>query len=316
MTSSRTGCAHPPGCHALSAARRRASSGARLERGLALIVAMLVAALSAAIAAALITDQSLWRSRVEHRGEQVQAQSLARAGIKWAQQILATAGGSDVLTTLGDPWALPLPPTPIEGGSVEGRIVDAQGFLNLGSLGTGPGSSEDLAAFGRLADALGLPPGTAGRMADWVEARRRLAAAASPDGFFIPLVADELAAVPGLAPATLASLMPYVVALPPRTPLNVNTAPAAILAAAVPGLGRAAADALAESRRTKPFASIADFRARLPADASPGNATRFAVGSSYFLVQVKASEGDSIAKASALIRHERGVTSMVWQRLD
>ena len=120
-------------------------------RGLALIVAMLVAALTAAIAATLLADESLWSSKVLHRRDQVQAQSLARAGIKWAQQILTATAGAQTIVTLNDPWALPLPPTPIEGGSIEGRIVDAQGLFNVGSLASRTRGFESRADLARLA---------------------------------------------------------------------------------------------------------------------------------------------------------------------
>ena len=287
----------------------------RRARGLALIVAMLVAALTAAVATGLLADESLWSSKVTHRRDQVQAQSLARAGVKWARQILAVTPGAAPIVTLADPWALPLPPTPIEGGSVEGRITDAQGLLNLGRLALDEPGRDSRAGFERLAASLGLPSDAVPRIASWIASRQRLVADAG-NGAFVPVVAGELAAVPGVAPSTLARLAPYVVALPPRTPLNVNTAPATVLAAALPGLGRDAADALVASRRTTPFASVGDFRSRLPAGASTGDLARFAVGSEFFLVEVKAREGDTLADASALVHVRPGETTIVWQRVD
>lgn len=287
----------------------------RRARGLALIVAMLVAALTAAVAATLLADESLWSSKVMHRRDQVQAQSLARAGIKWARQILATSPGAATIVTLDDPWALPLPPTPIEGGSVEGRITDAQGFFNLGNLAVDEPGRGTRAAFERLAAQLGLPSDAIPRIAGWIASRQRLVAGAA-DGTFVPLVASELTEVPGIAPSTLARLAPYVVALPPRTPLNVNTASAAVLSAALPGLDRDAADALVASRRLHPFASAGDFRSRLPADAAAGDMARFAVGSEYFLVEVRAREGDTLAEARALLHAHAGAVAIVWQQVD
>ena len=296
--------------------RRSVPLGApRRARGLALIVAMLVAALTAAVAAALVADESLWSSKVAHRQDQVQAQSLARAGIKWARQILAVTPGAAPIVTLNDPWALPLPPTPIEGGSVEGRITDAQGLFNLGNLAIDEPGRGARAGFERLAANLALPADAVPRIANWIASRQYLAASAG-HGAFVPLVAGELAGIPGLAPPTLVALAPYVVALPPKTPLNVNTAPAALLAAALQGLDRDEADALVESRRTRPFTSIEDFRSRLPPGATAGDLDRYAVGSEYFLVAVTAREGDTIADASALLRTHAGSVTIVWQRVD
>ena len=59
---------------------------------------------------------------VGNRRDQVQAQSLALAGVQWARQILADDVRSGTLDYLGEPWAYPLPPTPIANGWIEGRI--------------------------------------------------------------------------------------------------------------------------------------------------------------------------------------------------
>ena len=95
---------------------------------------MLVAALAATVAVALAADQQRWLADVGNRRDQVQAQSLALAGVQWARQILADDARSGTLDHLGEPWAYPLPPTPIANGSIEGRIEDAQGRLNLNNL--------------------------------------------------------------------------------------------------------------------------------------------------------------------------------------
>ena len=92
-------------------------------RGAALVAAMLVAALAAAVVAAIASAQSQWQRSVELRRDQVQAQALVLAGLTWARQLvqLDTRGGS--VDHLGEPWALPLPPTPLENGSIEGGMT-------------------------------------------------------------------------------------------------------------------------------------------------------------------------------------------------
>jgi general secretion pathway protein K len=102
------------------ASRRQGRSAVRTtgERGLALIVAMLVAALAAAVAISLATAQAQWTAQVAQRRDQVQAQSIALAGIQWTRQIL-DATRSAPFNHLGEAWALPLPATPVENGSVE-----------------------------------------------------------------------------------------------------------------------------------------------------------------------------------------------------
>jgi general secretion pathway protein K len=297
------------------------------QHGLALIVAMLVAALAAAVAVSLATGESIWSSRVLHRRDQVQAQSIAQAGVQWARQILDADGRAGPIDSLNEPWALPLPATPIENGTVEGNIVDAQGLLNVNDLASATHGSAERRRFARLIAGLGLPASALPPIVAWVTARER--AASTPAAVLAPggrqadpghseaLRVQELAEVPGMTPATLAALLPRVAALPVDAPLNVNTAAPELLAASIPNLDPTALAALVSSRRDHPFTSVADFRARLPAGASPGDDTMYSVASHYFLVSVRARQGETLAQAHALIeRSGNGWPSIVWQTIE
>jgi general secretion pathway protein K len=298
------------------------------QQGLALIVAMLVAALAAAVAVSLATGESIWSSRVLHRREQVQAQSIAQAGVQWARQILDADGRAGPIDSLNEPWALPLPATPIENGTVEGDIVDAQGLLNVNDLASATHGSAEQRRFARLLAGLGLPASALPPIVAWVTARER--AASTPGAVLAPggrpagdpgrsdaLRVQELAEVPGMTPATLAALLPRVSALPVDVPLNVNTAAPELLAASIANLDPTALAALVSSRRDHPFTSVADFRARLPARASLGDETMYSVASHYFLVSVRARQGETLAQAHALIeRSGNGWPSIVWQTIE
>src|SRR6185295_19751583 len=80
-------------------------------------------------------DQQRWNRTVELRRNQVQAQALAIAGVLWARQILDDDARRSDIDHLGEPWALSLPPIPMEDGEIRGLIVDAQGRLNVNALG-------------------------------------------------------------------------------------------------------------------------------------------------------------------------------------
>ncbi|HMA32246.1 MAG TPA: type II secretion system minor pseudopilin GspK [Casimicrobiaceae bacterium] len=297
------------------------------QRGLALIVAMLVAALAAAVAVSLAAGESLWSSRVLHRRDQVQAQSIAQAGIQWARQILDADARTGPVDSLNDPWALPLPATPIENGTVEGDIVDAQGLFNLNDLASPTHGSAERRRFAQLFANLGLPASALPPIVAWVASQHRAAASAgmAPStgpqagiaGVTDPLRVQELAEVPGMTLATMAALVPRVTALPLDVPLNVNTAPPELLAASIRNLDPTALAALVATRRTHPFTSIADFRSRLPSGASLGDETMYSVGSHYFLVNVRARQGETVAQARALIeRSGNRWPAIVWQTVE
>ena len=95
---------------------------------------MLIAALAAVVAVAVAAEQQRWFADVANRRDQVQAQALALAGVQWARQIMQDDARAGTLDHLGEPWAFPLPRTPLENGSIEGSIEDAQARLNINNL--------------------------------------------------------------------------------------------------------------------------------------------------------------------------------------
>ena len=51
-------------------------------------------------------------------------QALALAGVQWSRQIMQDDARGGSIDHLGEPWAYPLPRTPLENGSIEGGIED------------------------------------------------------------------------------------------------------------------------------------------------------------------------------------------------
>ena len=305
-------------------------SAANRARGAALILAMLIAALAATVAVTLAAGQQQWLAGVALRSEQVQAQALAQAGVQWARQIMFEDVALGPVDHLGEPWALTLPATPIENGSIQGRIVDAQGLLNLNDLGhdTAAGTLAR-ARFTRLFARLGVPASALDVIADWVDADGAARPGGAEDAWYraqpsaslaanAPIVrVAELAALRNFTPQAADALTPFVAALPPETKLNVNTAPPEVLAAAIAGLDAAGVARLVALRREQPFVNISDLRGRLPAGATLDNEAAFSTGSDYFLVTVVARQGPSLAQARALLKRGTGSwPQVVWQTLE
>jgi len=305
----------------------------RAQRGAALIIAMVIAALAAVVAMSLAANQQQWFASMTNRRDQVQAQALALAGVQWARQILFEDAKTTAIDTLTEPWALPLPATPLENGSIEGSIIDAQGLLNVNNLAPADSSiseAAERARFARLFARLGVPPASLDAIADWIDADSVTRPTGAEDAWYAqqanPMLAAnapivrtaELSIVRGLSPAAVTLLAPYVIALPSATRLNVNTAPAAVLATAVDGLDATGLSALLASRAQKPFSDIAsDFHSRLPQGAVVANESGLDVKSNYFLVTVLARQGDTRARARALLERGKGAwPTIVWQTLE
>lgn len=300
-------------------------------RGAAIVMAMLLAALAATIAATLLWQQQRWAGEYERRRDQVQAQALAMAGVQWARQILLeNAPQSNV--NLRQPWSYRLPTTPIENGSIGGYITDAQGRLNINNLAAGgKAASAAQATLQKLFAELGVPSSLLNAIADWVGGSQTTQSGGAGDGYYLAqdppgLAANapirrvaELLAVRGADPALVGRLRPFVDAVDAPATVNVNTAPAEVLVAVIDGLDAAGAAALVASRATSPFTSLGDFRGRLQPSNLSVDETLLSVSSDCFVVSIEAKQGDTVARARALLKRSATPGSwpfVVWQTVE
>ena len=300
------------------------------QRGAALVLAMLVAALAATVAVALAAEQQRWLADVGNRRDQVQAQSLALAGVQWARQILADDARAGTVDFLGEPWSYPLPPTPIADGSVEGRIEDAQGRLNLNNAAQdGKAGDVERARLAQLFKAKGVDPRMLDALADWIDEDGNARPNGAEDAWYAaqapgavaanaPLVRTaEIASLRGARPETWAALEASVAALPPGTSINVNTASPDVLAASIPDLAGEKLAAFVAERARKPFTTMAELRERMPRGVTLPEGTAFVFSSNYFIVSVRSRQGESVAQARALLKREgRTWPVVVWEVLE
>ena len=267
------------------------------------MIAMLVLALAVAGAAAMLERQDLDARALQSQRDYEQARWMLRGGMHWARSILAEdarAGASDHRREL---WASGLPPTDVQLGSLAGEIRDEQGLFNRNNLLRG-GKPDPLqiAALGRLLGAIGLTPALADAIAARIDPRRPLADV------------GELAGVGGLDANALGRLRRYATALPRPTAVNVNTAPAEVLAAMVEGLALSEAQALARRLAVEPVGSREAFQALLRPNLRP-NLEGIAASSQFFVVQGRAKVGDADLRMEALLqRTGTGLPVIVWQR--
>lgn len=117
---------------------------------------------------------------------------------------------------------------------------------------------------------------------------------------------DSLLDVDGVTPEMVARLRPFVTVLPTTTPVNMNTAPAEVIAALVPGMSVSSAQALVSRRETVFFRNVGDVQLALRGAGAPNvtiDSSLVDVNSSYFIVHGR-------------IQHERAEvdrTSLVYR---
>ncbi|MGK8204404.1 type II secretion system minor pseudopilin GspK [Burkholderia cenocepacia] len=98
---------------------------------------------------------------------------------------------------------------------------------------------------------------------------------------------DSLLDVDGVTPEMVERLRPFVTVLPTTTPVNMNTAPAEVIAALIPGMSVSSAQALVSRRETVFFRNVGDVQLALRGAGAPNvtiDSSLVDVNSSYFIV--------------------------------
>ncbi len=289
-----------------------------------MIVALLVVALTAVIASALMRGESLWFKEASNIRALSEARAATDGAFRLAAIELTEEGRHDPIDSLTERWAQPLPRFPVAGGVVHARLLDAEGRFNVNDLVVaGQPVPAAVAMFTRLLGFVGLDPALAQAVVAWETPP------GSPGGGFDAVYlgqrtpyragrqplsgVSELRLVRGFNAKMVHDLRPYITALPLATPINIDTAPALVLAALCPGLTLKEAQTLGNEALQNPFASEAAFQAALPHGVVP--AYQAGVQSNYFLAHVTARFGGLVARRRALLyRAARGQpTVILWQ---
>ncbi len=300
------------------------------QSGAALLLALLTVALVASLSTAAYWQQ--WQGGAAERAERQRAQTawLLTGSLDWARLILREDARASSVDHLAEPWAVPLQEarissflaqTPGDDPTIDaflsGRIEDMQGRLNWRNLVNGDGeqavvSGVDQQAFARLFNFLGLP------QAELQTATQRLheALGTATDPAAPPLLPtrfDQLGWL-GLSPRTLTILAPYSTWLPERTPLNINTASAQTLHAAIPGLDLAQAQNWVEQRGRQHAQQLADASQQWPATVSPLSPERHSTTSRYFEVTGQLRLDDALARETSLLVRNGMQVRAVWRQ--
>ena len=297
------------------------------QRGVAAVTAILIVAVAAAAASFMLAQQSAMLGQTALVASRAQADLYGRAGLDWARGVLADdAKRAGDVDWLGEGWAQPLAALPVERAVVAGAIADEQGKFNLNNLLNGTVVSEqDMAAFKRLLESVGLPGELREAVLDWIDANDSLSGGAGAESPYYlslakpyraadrPMVQlEELYRVRGFDAQAVAKLRPYVTALPAHTKVNVNTASPQVLAAMMPELSAAQIADIVRARQAKPFRTTADVTSLVKnAQASVGGLD---VKSNFYSVRVTVTQDDVQVASESLVQRDGGKVAVLWRR--
>jgi general secretion pathway protein K len=300
------------------------------QQGVAVILVMLIVAMATTLAVYISQQQSLWQRQVETQFDHAQARRLGIAGIDWARAVLADDAASSSTDYETEMWTLRLPSMPVENGEVIGVIEDRQGLFNLNSVvRDGLSSSPEIVKFQRLLTTLNLPVSLAYSLADWIDSDSEVQAeGGAEDGYYLslphpyltanrPLLElGELSRIKGFDSQTIARLQPFVSVLPIVGAINVNFAPAEVLASIADNMSLSDARIMVQQRHGNPFKDKADFKSRLPNNSITISDTDISVSSDFFWVTGRASVNNSQVVTQALLQRSQGWPAVIWQSVQ
>lgn len=303
----------------------------RAEQGAALLIAMLIVTLVATFAAAALWQQ--WRAVEVEAAERsrMQAGWVLTGALDWARLIIredSRTGGAD---HLAEPWAVPLQEARLStflaadrnadtSGAADdtflsGSITDAQGLLNLSNLvESGSQSRTGTRSFQRLFALLGLPQSQVQMLAE----NMRLASDISTDNQsasqspLAPERAEQMAWL-GLPQSSVTALLPYVTVLPGRTTVNLNTASAEVISAAVDGLTLAEAQEMVARRAQAPFRTLQEATQMMPQHTAALNEGTVGVATNFFEVRGRLRIDRMVIEERSLLQRSGLDVKTVWR---
>ena len=297
------------------------------QRGVALIMAIIVVAIGTMIAVNLIWRGTLDLRRTESALAADQGLMYVQGAEAWAADILRQdLVDSPESDHLGEQWAIELPPLPVDGGSITGRLEDLQGRFNLNNLIGGDGKESTLARrqFERLLVSVEADPALAGAVIDWLDPDTELR---FPSGGEDVVYSDadppyrtanstitstsELMAIAGFDRDTYRRLAPYITVLPHGTKLNVNTSSDVVLASLSDDIDISTATSLVEQRGEAEFV---DINGTFEGLVEPDVLKEIDGVSEHFLLTATVTLGkNQLTMRSVLQRDRSGITRAVFR---
>lgn len=258
------------------------------EKGAVLITVLLLVTFMSTMAVAMMDDIRSGIRQTANVRLVNQAHWFARGADELAEQAIVLSWQNDPgRSTLNDVWAKGPAIFPVDGGYIEGRIVDRSNCFNLNSVVEGDGENryvqklEGRQKFRALLTAIGLGEGEVdgltGALVDWIDTDGAPTSRGAEDAYYMSLPLSyraantsvvqvtELRALRGYSEEVYQRILPFVCAQPDSDPssLNVNTLmpeQAPLLVALVgEELTEAAARQVIQERPDDGFLSLNEF---------------------------------------------------------
>ena len=289
------------------------------QRGVALLTILLLVVSITVVAGAMLASQKIAIRRSGLLFDQNQLLQDINAGQQLAVTLIRADAKLNDTDSEQDIWAQPIPPYTLGGHSIDIELRDEGSRFNINNLyHNGAVDTAALAVFQRLLTQLNLEPDIAVAALDYQDAdsevyqdggdenvvyaqqSNRGADTALPNQALLSI--DQLAEVKGVDAQVLATLRPYITAVPYYLPININTASPVLFAALVEGASSQQMQSIIELQAKQAFSSVDDVW-QLPVLSSVKAEQRkaltplLAVDSQAFMALITASDNATVGQA-------------------
>jgi general secretion pathway protein K len=293
---------------------------------MALLATMLAIALMTLIVVDFTSASALGYLSAANHANEIRAAYLARSAINMGLALIAQDSraqqaqpGSSGVTAQAQPydsfasvWAIPFPPMPVNGGTVELSVVDEARKFNInslinnkpptafGAIGVGQIDPNAVAQLTRLVTILGISPAIIPPIVDWLDRDSITSAGGAEADYYLGLIPPyeprngpmptlgDLRLVKGVDDATFAVLRNYLT-VAPELGVNANTASPEVIACLVPELtaNPRIVETIIQARTVRPFSSLTDVYnlpgvGELQAELDKG--TSLTISTEYFTI--------------------------------
>jgi len=302
------------------------------QRGVAIITALLIVAIATTISISISTRLQLDVRRTGNVIAGDQAYLYTLAAESWSQRILKQDRKDSVIDHLEEDWAIQLPPLPVEGGYIQGKLTDLQSCFNINSLldtsadnnaGTKTVARTRLE---RLLTNLKIDKANAQAIIDWIDSDLQTTI---PDGaedvYYMnlerpyrtantPLQSiSELRLIKGFEdPQVYATVLPHVCAFGINTPININTATIEVLRSLADDLADSDIEKIIEQRNETAFNNVSEFISSSNLDKKTTSTEGLSVDTEYFMLQTESTIGQvRVITYSIIHRSINGNTTVI-----
>jgi general secretion pathway protein K len=298
------------------------------QTGSAIVVALFIVALVVIAATAMLTRMQQDIRRTELLLNATQASLYAQGSIDWAVDQQINDWKLQQQQQIIDKTPIQAPLKKMSNATIEATIYDAQGLFNVNNLTDTSYRDVFLRLIKILVpkisnnDAQTITQG----ISTWIATgnttnqfdeyySKQTPPYHSPHRLMTSI--SEMRLIKGMSPALYSALLPYMIALPATTTININNTTAPVLMSLSPTLTIIGAKSLAQMTQQTPFATTQHFLANDIVKNNPFPENKITTISNYFLVKTQVNIGDQHIILYTLmqrdVKNSQAIVTILWQ---